>query len=206
LNLPVASIDIKQLVTLSFYFSKQGKFMNLNELHNVVKRDGIIFLSYGGFLSQSLIAAMTENLEREAVDNDLGMRLSNNIFIIFIELSQNMMKYTDEHKSISPLSESLILVGKDDQDNYFVTSRNIVLNEHVAGLKERLTELQSLDTDSIKKKYREMRRKVREAGGSGAGIGFYEVAKCAKEVEHEIIELDEKTSYFIFRVMVGAKR
>ncbi len=179
--------------------------MNLNELHNVVKRDGIIFLSYGGFLSQSLIAAMTENLEREAVDNDLGMRLSNNIFIIFIELSQNMMKYTDEHKNISPLSESLILVGKDDQENYFVTSRNIVLNEHVADLNERLAELQSLDEGSIKKRYREMRRKVRETGGSGAGIGFYEVAKCAQEIEYEIIELDENTSYFIFRVMVGAK-
>ncbi len=193
------------MFSVKFIEQKQGKFMNLNELHDVVKRDGIIFLSYGGFLSQSLIAAMTENLEREAEDNDLGMRLSNNIFIIFIELSQNMMKYTDEHKHISPRSESLILVGKDKEDNYFVTSRNVILNEHVADLKERLTELQSLDADSIKKKYREMRRKVRETGGAGAGIGFYEIAKCAQEVDHEIIELDENTSYFIFRVMVGAK-
>lgn len=179
--------------------------MNLSELHNVVKRDGIIFLSYGGFLSQSLIAAMTENLEKEAIDNDLGMRLSNNIFIIFIELSQNMMKYTDEHKNISPRSESLILVGKDDDDNYFITSRNVIFNEHVEDLDERLTQLKSLDAESIKKKYREMRRQVRETGGKGAGIGFYEVAKCSQNLDHEIIPLDDDTSYFIFRVTVGAK-
>lgn len=179
--------------------------MNLSELHDVVKREGLVFLSYGGFLSQSLISAMTENLEREALDKELGMRLSNQIFVVFIELAQNMMKYTRDNENISPQSESFILVGKDKNENYFVTSRNIILNEHAQGLHQQLLKLKSLDAQSIKQRYRELRRQAREISGSTAGIGFYEVAKSAQSVDYEIVQLDQETSAFIFKAVVGAK-
>jgi len=61
--------------------------MDINEIQNIVEDDGIIFLTYGGFLSQSLIASMTEALEKEAESNDLKMTIANNIFTIFIYLA-----------------------------------------------------------------------------------------------------------------------
>ena len=94
--------------------------MDLNQIQNLVEQDGIIFLTYGGFLTQTLITGMTEALEKEAESNDLGMTVSNNIFTIFIELSQNMMNYskTKEENSSSLKSQGLIVVGKD-REKYF---------------------------------------------------------------------------------------
>ena len=37
--------------------------MNVDNVQSMVEEDGIIFLSYGGFLSQTLIAGVTEVLE-----------------------------------------------------------------------------------------------------------------------------------------------
>ena len=46
------------------------KFANLEE---ILERDGIVFLTYGGFLTQPLIAGMTDALEAEAQRSDLSM-------------------------------------------------------------------------------------------------------------------------------------
>jgi hypothetical protein len=103
--------------------------MNINEIHSLVQKKGIVFLSYGGFLSQALIAAMTEALEKETEANELSMSASNNIFTVFIELAQNMMNYS---KSISDKddpssSESLIMVSRDKTNwNYYIESQNII--------------------------------------------------------------------------------
>ena len=71
--------------------------MNMNNIKDLVQKDGIVFLAYGGFLSQTLIVCMTESLEKEAEDSELTMNDSTNIFTIFIELAQNMMNYSKSH-------------------------------------------------------------------------------------------------------------
>ena len=89
----------------------------MNEIQKLVDNDGIIFLSYGGFLSQTLISGMTEALEKEAEENGITGTVSNNLFTIFIELSQNMMNYSKTeiayNRDISP--GGLIIVSKDNE-------------------------------------------------------------------------------------------
>ena len=66
---------------------------NITEVQQIVNKDGIVFLTYGGFLTQTLISGITEALEKEAEESELSMGFANNIFTIFIELAQNMMNY-----------------------------------------------------------------------------------------------------------------
>ena len=61
--------------------------MNISAIQEIVEKDGIVFLTYGGFLSQALISGMTEALEKEAEQNELNMGDSSNIFTIFIYTS-----------------------------------------------------------------------------------------------------------------------
>ncbi len=187
------------------YINEIGNHMDLKALHSFVKRDGIVFLTYGGFLSQTLISGMTEALEKEAQYNELGMGLSNNIFTIFIELSQNMMKYTSEHQRMSESSEGLIIVGKESDNSYYVISQNIISKSDAVSMNDRLKEVVELDKDALKKKYRELRRSGRDRHYKGAGIGFYEIAKRSDSVEYDFIDLDENTSFFTFKASVGQK-
>jgi hypothetical protein len=179
--------------------------MDLKALHGFVKRDGIVFLTYGGFLSQTLISGMTEALEKEAEYNELGMGLSNNIFTIFIELSQNMMKYNSEHQRMSQFSEGLIIVGKTSDNKYYIISQNIISKSDAASMNDRLKDVVELDKESLKKKYRELRRSGRDRHHKGAGIGFYEIAKRSDKIEYDFVDLDENTSFFTFKASVGQK-
>lgn len=179
--------------------------MHINKIKNIIQEDGIIFLTYGGFLSQSLITGMTEALEKEAEYSNLKLGAANNIFTIFIELTQNMMNYSKSRLSGDKLrAEGLILVGKEDIKEYFIFSQNIISMDDKERLEVKLKEVSSLDKDGLKRRYRELRREGRDMHHKGAGIGFYEIAKRSDKLEYDFEKISEDKYYFNFRVSIVA--
>ena len=180
--------------------------MNINEVQRLVENDGIIFLSYGGYLSQTLITGMTEALEKEAEDNGINMTVSNNLFTIFIELSQNMMNYSKSLEDDNNKAQGLILVSKDDEYNYHIHSQNIVSLADKEKIEPKLLEIQSLDKDGVKKKYRELRKSGQNTHGKGGGIGFYEIAKKCDGIEYNFTKIKEDRYYFHIKTTTLTKK
>jgi len=174
--------------------------MNVDDIQSIVDEDGIIFLTYGGFLTQTLIAGMTEALEKEAEYYDLNMGVSSNIFTIFIELSQNVMNYSknkiENCKEVK--SEGLIVVSKDKDMNYFIHSQNIITKSDREKIEPKLQEIIDSSKDDLKKKYRELRRSGKDSHGKGGGIGYYEIAKRSDSIKYEFKELNDDKYYFHF--------
>ncbi len=170
--------------------------MNINVIQKLVDTDGIVFLSYGGYLSQTLISGMTEALELEAKDHGITMSVSNNIFTIFIELAQNMMNYSKAIDSEAMKAQGLIVVSKDSEYNYYIHSQNIVSLTDKEKIEPKLLEIQSLDKVGIKKRYRELRKSGQHTHGKGGGIGFYEIAKKCDSIEYNFTKIEEDRYYF----------
>ncbi|MBR9882499.1 MAG: hypothetical protein GYB21_02100 [Oceanospirillales bacterium] len=147
---------------------------------------------------------MTDALERESEKKDLNQGLANNIFVIFIELSQNMMNYSKsrevEGDTFDP--KGLIMVGKGENDAYYVLSQNILNDSDKNKILPKLEEIGQLDNDGLKKRYRELRKTGRDSHGQGAGIGFYEIAKRCESISYEFIPIGEGKYYFQFKAIV----
>lgn len=182
--------------------------MNVDNIQNIVEEDGIIFLTYGGFLTQTLISGMTEALEQEAQSNALNMGVANNIFTIFIELSQNVMNYSKSSNidCQEVKSEGLIIVGKDEELNYYIHSQNIIAKEDKEKIEPKLNEIVTMSKNDLKTRYRELRRSGRDKHGKGGGIGFYEIAKRSDEVKFEFKEVNENKFYFHFISKIKTKK
>jgi len=172
--------------------------MQSNHLEDILEDKGIVFLTYGGFFTQSLIAGMTEVLEKEVEDANLSMKISNDIFVVFIELSQNVMNYSKKFKSDEDFDpKGLIYVGKDSKD-YFVESKNIISVKDKEKIEKRLQNIQKLSKDEVKKLYKEVRRSGKDSHAKGGGLGFLEIAKKVSSFEFEFRELSEDKLYFNF--------
>lgn len=182
--------------------------MNINEVQKLVEDDGIIFLSYGGFLSQALISSMTEALEKEAEASDVSMGISSNIFTIFIELSQNMMNYSKSselnNNNIEP--GGLIVVSKDNEGNYYINSQNIISDDDKAIMEPKLLEVTTLNRDDIKKRYKELRRSGKNSHEKGGGIGFYEIAKRCNEIDYTFTKINENKFYFHIKTKININK
>ncbi|MEA3228842.1 MAG: SiaB family protein kinase [Campylobacterota bacterium] len=181
--------------------------MNMNKVQEMVDNNGIIFLSYGGYLSQTLISGMTEALEKEAELHNIGMSISNNIFTIFIELSQNMMNYSKtidaNNSTLKP--QGLILVSKSEDFTYYIHSQNIISNEDKEKVAPKLIEIQSLDKSGIKKRYRELRKSGKDTHSKGGGIGFYEIAKKCDKIEYKFTKINEDRYYFHIKTTIETR-
>ncbi len=179
--------------------------MNINMLQEMVKKDGIVFLTYSGFLSQTLIAGITEALEKEAKSNDLNMGKATNIYTIFIELAQNMMNYS---KTVNACddgtpAEGIIVVSKDECGNYLIESQNIVSAADHELLLPKLVEVSQLSREEIKKKYRMLRKDGSGIHSKGAGIGLYEIAKKCDKIEFTFKEINADRYYFHIKTYVS---
>jgi len=175
---------------------------NASELEKILQKDGIVFLTYGGYFTQSLIVAMTEALEKEAEKSLLSMTLANNIFVVFIELSQNLMNYTKQVEKEFD-TKGLILVGKNEKEGYFVYSQNVVKKSDAEKIKKILEYITGLSKDELKKIYRKLRREERALHQKGGGIGFYEIAKKSKRIEYSFEDLGNDKMIFRFKAIVG---
>ena len=170
--------------------------VSFDELESLLKEDNIIFLTYGGTFTQSLIAGMTGVLEKEVEEAELSMKISNNIFVVFIELAQNVMNYSKKVKQENILDpKGLIFVGKKDE-NYFVCSQNIISKKDKDKIEPRLKAIQSSSELEIKQLYKEVRRSGKESHEKGGGLGLLEIAKKSKEIEYHFQELGNDTFYY----------
>ena len=170
--------------------------VSFDELEALLKEDNIIFLTYGGTFTQSLIAGMTGVLEKEVEEAELSMKISNNIFVVFIELAQNVMNYSKKVKSQNILDpKGLIFVGKKEE-NYFVCSQNIISKEDRERIEPRLKSIQNATDEAIKKLYKEVRRSGKESHEKGGGLGLLEIAKKSQQIEYHFQDLQNDKFYY----------
>ncbi len=174
------------------------------DIKNLLNNSKIIFLSHGGLLTQSLIADMTESLEKETEFNNLNMGISSNIYTIFIELSQNILNYSKKHNEVDP--DDLIVVGKDSSEHYYTFSQNIITKEDKEKIELKLLEIISLDRIKIKKRYKELRRSGKNMHKKGGGIGFYEIAKRCNEIKYQFVETEGNMYYFYFMAITDVNK
>jgi len=183
--------------------------MNINDVQKLVYSEGIVFLSYGGFMSQELISAMTEALEKETQESDVTMGISNNIFTVFIELSQNMMNYSKSEESLSRniVPGGLIVVSKNSQGSqYYIHSQNIISIDDKNIIEPKLDDISTLDIDGIKKRYKELRRSGKGTHAKGGGIGFYEIAKRCDGIEFDFNPINEDKFYFHIKATINTAK
>lgn len=180
--------------------------MNISAIQSMVEKDGIVFLAYGGFLSQTLISGMTEALEKETEENKLDIGISSNIFTIFIELSQNMMNYSKEKYGDDLKAQGLIIVGCDELGNYYIHSQNVISEDDRLKIEPKLIEIQSLNKEEIKQRYKELRRSGKNTHGKGGGIGFYEIAKRCDMIKYEFTPFNGGKFYFHFHAVINTNK
>ena len=176
--------------------------MAINKIKELLEDSGIIFVAYVGSMTQTLLFEMIEELKEDKEMVEISSIRSHNIITILIEMTQNIMKYTEIEEEDKSKSNGLILVGKHNENDFFVHSQNKVTVKDAKRIAERIDEIKALDESAIKLKYKELRKNASHSHEHGAGIGFYEIAKRAKMINYEFEEINTDKSYFYLTINI----
>jgi len=178
--------------------------MEVLDYDHYLDENEVIFITYVGFVTQTLLAGMIDSLEHEQEFSDIPRGTAHNIFTIFIEVTQNIIKYAKSEllKQTSYKSNGLIVIGKTKENQYFIHSQNLVAKKDVDLITKRIEMVKKLTPEEIKQKYRELRRSGENSHECGAGIGFFEIAKRAKEMNYKFKKIGENKYYFYLTIEI----
>ena len=176
------------------------------EYHKMLNANNIT-LVYSGALWSEGIGGIAGTLKRRLEFDELPLETSQKVFSVFVEQMNNMLMYSAEKGQLEKESESTIgtfVLGKEGK-TYYIQTGNVMKNESVELVKNKLDYLNTLDKQALRKYYKEqMRLENDNPESKGAGLGFIEIARrISSKIEYSFTPYDEGLAFFVMRVTIG---
>lgn len=171
--------------------------------HYLSMTDEDVIISYKGPMSDVIIHEISKEIQNKLAEDP---KSGKKIYAIFIELAQNIFFYSSESTTLGGKTYrigSIVLSSEDD--NYVLTTGNIVDKKWIPILWDRCEMINNMDREALRK----MKFEQRDTGvmstenSKGAGIGLIQIAlTSAQPISVEFRDINEEKSFFALSVSV----
>lgn len=128
--------------------------------------------------------------------------IQKRIYYIMVEGIQNITRHQDEILTGNEEYPGIFAIQKQ-KDRYYVTTGNLVLNEKIPVLKDKIKQINSLEKDELKKFHKDILRSGVISDKGGAGLGLIEMARKSDNKLVSSFELiNENYSYFYLQTQI----
>jgi hypothetical protein len=185
------------------------QFDLFSAFRNTADFNGVLFY-YNGALSQNVIATMGDAIKLHLEKEDASGPKARKLFSSFIEMVQNALHYSPDAPDAHGEKVGAVAVGKQRDNQYYVVCGNLVEQQHVERIRQKIEPLRSMTMDDIKKAYREQLKNElhneQDSISKGAGLGFLTVARDASEpIEYSLTPVDGhegELAYFYLKAII----
>ncbi|MBN2669641.1 MAG: SiaB family protein kinase [Bacteroidales bacterium] len=171
---------------------------NVFRFYKLMKTNDVS-LVYEGEITHDITKAFTSLTESAMDKEDESSSTQRKVFHVMVECLQNISKHAEEvdlgrvHKE----KRGVFLIHKN-QNQYGVTTGNVIARDKVQELKNSLDLINSLDKDGLKKLHKEQIKNGTLSDKQGAGLGFIDIAKkTGNPLEYYFLDIDDNASFFI---------
>lgn len=157
-------------------------------------------LVYEGEITHQITKAFTSLTESRMALDDESNNTQKKVFHVMVECLQNISKHADalEDDTSSTGSGRGIFIVMKDQEEYVVTTGNVISNEKVPELKKLLSNINNMDKEGLKDLYKTQIREGRISEKGGAGLGFIDIArKTGNPLNFNFLEINDNFSFFV---------
>ena len=126
------------------------------------------------------------------------------IYSVFVECIENINRYTDaeqiwiEDKSSEPY---IYLINKDNE--YVISTGNMIRNEHIHHLEDRLVQINQLDKEGLRESYENILDRETNSEENGSGLGLITIGLKAKnKINYQFTMLNDEFSLFEMRIVI----
>ena len=132
-----------------------------------------ILMTYKGDFSQNSILPILKMIEDNHFTKESELRLQKRIFIVLVEMLQNISKHAVEELT----NQGIFLIGIDKEDKYFISTGNLIKKHNVEQLESHLNQVNNLDQSQLNLLYRQTLRNGKLSDSGGAGLGIIDMAR-----------------------------
>ena len=138
-------------------------------------------LTYSGYVTEDILQAIGDTLRQQLLVKSHDRNQVRNLFSVFVELMQNVIRYGHEgpQSSLSMPAQKpvgLVLVAQNGQQINLLTG-NYVTNDEANALQEKVNFLNTKSAEELRQIYYERLRQPPDNASKGASIGLIEIAR-----------------------------
>lgn len=158
-----------------------------------------IFLHYKGVILYDKIGSLISELKEKMFERQIKQAIYKRVLMVMIEALENIFKYNDRFEGEKDLEGNYlpeILIAKVS-DGFTITVSNPVRTEDIEVLEGKLKEINTLDRQGIKQKYKEIITNGKFSEKGGAGLGIVEMAKITDApLDFNFSAINKKFKYY----------
>ncbi|WP_135078993.1 SiaB family protein kinase [Terasakiella sp. SH-1] len=177
------------------------------KFRDVLADKGIIFC-YSGYMTEDVLSGIGQAIRMKMELEDADKKIARSVFSLFVEQVQNVIRYSAEKEEFisgdiqKELRYGVLTVGQKN-GSFFVSCSNLIEDRDVIRLGKNLKHIQQLDSNGLKKLYKDTLRGDAPEGSKGAGVGFIDIARRAKKgFEFDFMPVENDRSYFCIKAYV----
>ncbi len=149
-------------------------------------------------ISKKILSLADINIQKTIGPTTIQKR----IYYIMVEGLQNITMHQDEIEEGLDKYPGIFAIQKQG-DYYFVTTGNLVLNDKIPPLKEKIKKINSLDKEELKQFHKEILRSGVISEKGGAGLGLIEMArKSGNKLVASFELVSDQYSYFYLQTKI----
>ncbi len=135
--------------------------------------------------------------------SDVSRKMKKRVFYILVECVQNITRHQEIPDEDPPESDGIFFI-QSAEELYNISQGNLIVNEHIDSLKEKLENINRLSKDELKAYYQTALRETVISSKGGAGLGLIEIArKSGNKIRFKFDPVDDKYSYFFMDTLIG---
>ena len=159
---------------------------------------------YRGQFNKSITDELLLFAEKDLSHTSGKGAVKRRIFFIMVEGLQNVTRHQNEITRDDSLYDGFFVIQRRVK-HYIITTGNIIENQNIESLKEKLDKVNNLDKGELKKYYLDKLNSGSLSDKGGAGLGLIEMArKSGNRLYFDFMRIDDKHSYFYFQTTVNS--
>jgi hypothetical protein len=174
---------------------------SISQLERLMAENNI-YLIWSGHISPDVGKEVLFFTETKLSEEDIESNLRRRVFSILIEILENVAKYSPGKEPEKLFGMPVALIRMEDKV-YSLTTSNLIMNENVSHLQEKLDLINSYDKEGLKKLFK---RSLLEQPGkldSTGNMGLIDMArKSGSKLMYRFEKVNDLYSYYTLTVKV----
>ncbi|MFO7828865.1 MAG: SiaB family protein kinase [Bacteroidales bacterium] len=162
-----------------------------------------IIINFKGFITLEVIDDILHRLKIYLHDFVQDKLIRKRMYSLAVECLENILKHSDlsdkEHELLIKYPPRFIV--EFINDSFLIHTGNIILNDNIDDVIQRLKKLNNLEDEEINQLYKDSLSNAEISEKGGAGLGLIVMAKTTRQkINFDFEKIDDKYSYFAMQL------
>ena len=159
-----------------------------------------VTLAYEGEITHQIIKLFSAMTEEELSEKSEPETIQKRVYHVMVECLQNITKHAvnpDSRETYN--SHRGILMVSRNQDEYRITTGNLIQNNNIDQVRDHIEYINSLEKEELNELYKKQIKEGRLSNKGGAGLGLIDIKrKTGRKLNYDFLPLSDDNSFFLF--------